>query len=364
MSGRILVVDDEEVLRLTLRTRLGSAGFEVHTAIDGEEALALLKENEFDIVLLDINMPVMDGITALGVFTELYPRLDVVMLTGFADFTTAIECLKSGAKDYLVKPIDPTELVTRMRAILRARSAELAFEKLKVYHTSVLLDDLLGSMMYTGRVIDHLLDAEGGKKTAAKAVLLNRVREMIIHVADRITRTVDSSDLGSKVICLYLDTHDIGRVVDESFERGKIFAESNGMKLVKTGKTFAAKVKVDEEKITFAIESLVMRAVEKSKKNAKLSIGMGKHPKDDNVIQVFVRSSASDEKPVRLRKILESLDGDEPTKLKEIKGDGLQLLLAQRYIESHGGGLRIEQDSDGGMLYEIYLPRESKGRRS
>ena len=99
MNQTILIVDDEESLRLTLRLRLAAQGFTILLAEDGEAALEQLKTSTVDLVLLDINMPRMDGIEALGHITTMYPNVEVVMLTGFADFTTAIDCLKKGAKD-------------------------------------------------------------------------------------------------------------------------------------------------------------------------------------------------------------------------------------------------------------------------
>ena len=102
MAERILIVDDEDTLRMTMKARMEVAGFVVQTAENGEEALAKMKEHEFDVVLMDIKMPGMGGIETLKLFNELYPKTDVVMLTGFADFSTAIDCLKMGAKDYMV----------------------------------------------------------------------------------------------------------------------------------------------------------------------------------------------------------------------------------------------------------------------
>src|SRR3989338_1369982 len=122
MNEKILVVDDEESLRLSMKFKLKSAGFDVDVAEDGEIALEKLKLQLFDVVLLDINMPRMSGLEALTLIRQQYPQTEAIMLTGFADFSTAIECLKNGARDYLVKPIDTTELVTRLRSLLRSRS--------------------------------------------------------------------------------------------------------------------------------------------------------------------------------------------------------------------------------------------------
>ncbi len=131
MPERILIVDDEETLRLSMKARLAAAGFTTEVAENGEEALRKMKEQEFDVAMLDIKMPGMGGIEALRLFSELYPKTDVVMLTGFADFGTAIECLKLGAKDYLVKPVDATELVARLRSLVRSRVSERALQEMR-----------------------------------------------------------------------------------------------------------------------------------------------------------------------------------------------------------------------------------------
>ncbi len=146
MPERILIVDDEETLRLSMKARLDVAGFTAEVADNGEEALHKMKEQEFDVVLLDIKMPGMGGIEALRLFGELFPKTDVVMLTGFADFSTAIECLKLGAKDYLVKPVDATELVARLRSLVRSRTSERILQETRKAFLSLIYLDLLGPL--------------------------------------------------------------------------------------------------------------------------------------------------------------------------------------------------------------------------
>lgn len=143
MNERILVVDDEESLRLSLKFKLKSAGFDVDVAVDGEDALEKLKAKPADAVLLDINMPRMSGIETLTLIRQRYPHTEAIMLTGFADFSTAIECLKIGAKDYLVKPVDTTELVTRLRSLVRSRSTVRALQDVHMEYLGFLTEDLL-----------------------------------------------------------------------------------------------------------------------------------------------------------------------------------------------------------------------------
>src|SRR3990172_1887261 len=178
MVGKVLVVDDEDTLRLTIKTRLSAGGFETDAAVDGEEAIEKLKRTPFDVVLLDINMPRMDGITALGIISEQFPTTDVIMLTGFADFSTAIDCLKKGAKDYLVKPIDTTELITRMRSLLRARNSEAALDTIRKTQASFLFDRVVAPVVKIYDALGNLKKGDLGKLSKDQSALLTGLEEI------------------------------------------------------------------------------------------------------------------------------------------------------------------------------------------
>jgi len=107
---KVFVVDDEEPFRRLLKKELTRKGFAVDTAADGEEALRFLKENSCDVVLLDILMPAMDGITLLGRLKGDPAAPAIVVLTGNATIETAVEAMKNGAFDYLTKPYKLDEL--------------------------------------------------------------------------------------------------------------------------------------------------------------------------------------------------------------------------------------------------------------
>jgi len=178
MNERILVVDDEESLRLSLKFKLKSAGFEVDTAIDGEQALEKLKAKSADVVLLDINMPRMSGIEALTIIRQTYPQTEAIMLTGFADFSTAIECLKIGAKDYLVKPVDTTELVTRLRSLVRSRSTERALHEVHQEYLGFLSEELADPLRKIGTMLEQVSKLPGDAEKERKK-LLTSARDLI-----------------------------------------------------------------------------------------------------------------------------------------------------------------------------------------
>lgn len=108
---KMLCVDDNAELRTSLKQQFDAEDFDVDTAVDGEEALEKITKNHYDIVLLDMVMPKKDGKTVLQEMKKLNKYPHVIMLTAVDDISTAIECVKLGAKDFLQKPYDPEELL-------------------------------------------------------------------------------------------------------------------------------------------------------------------------------------------------------------------------------------------------------------
>jgi DNA-binding NtrC family response regulator len=125
---RMMLVDDEERFLSTTKKLLVRKGYDVITASNGAEALELLAIQTIHVVILDVKMPGMDGITTLKEIKKRFPLVEVIMLTGHATVESAIDGLKSGATDYLMKPADVDELVGK---------AEEAFSKRKTLEEKI-----------------------------------------------------------------------------------------------------------------------------------------------------------------------------------------------------------------------------------
>lgn len=119
----ILVVDDEPLLRTLLAKGLESQDYLVAEAADGEQAIAACAEQSFDLVLMDVSMPVMDGFTAGARISQQWPHLPIIMLTGFDDIESVNNAFESGATDFITKPINLPLLWQRVRYALRSTSA-------------------------------------------------------------------------------------------------------------------------------------------------------------------------------------------------------------------------------------------------
>lgn len=116
--NKILAVDDDRTLLQLLSNELSNEGYDVARAYDGTEALEALKKQQFDLVILDIQMPKMNGLDTLKQIKEKYPKTKVIMLTAYADIANALESKRLGADGFIDKPYDLIELLTTINRTL------------------------------------------------------------------------------------------------------------------------------------------------------------------------------------------------------------------------------------------------------
>jgi DNA-binding NtrC family response regulator len=116
--GRILAIDDEPNIRRLIQSEFKLEGFDIALARDGEEGLMLMDDQIFDVVLLDIKLPRMNGIEVLRRLKQKAPQTEVLMITGYGDIKTAVESLKLGAREYITKPFKLDELLTLVNQII------------------------------------------------------------------------------------------------------------------------------------------------------------------------------------------------------------------------------------------------------
>lgn len=124
-TTRILVVDDEQVVREGLRRTLEQGGFQVEVFGGGQPALERMQQSEFDLVITDLKMPGMNGFEVLSAIKVLQPEVPVIMITGFAAVESAVEAMKKGAADYLAKPFAPEEITAKVLKALERRAVLL-----------------------------------------------------------------------------------------------------------------------------------------------------------------------------------------------------------------------------------------------
>jgi two-component system, OmpR family, KDP operon response regulator KdpE len=153
-SGSVLVVDDEAFLRKTLRSSLTAGGFVVEEARSGEEAVSVVQQRAFDVILLDVNMPGMGGLEACRRIRSAKPNLGIVMVTVRDGEDDKVSALDAGADDYITKPFQLRELIARLRAVLRrTATAEAAVEEMVLRAGELEVNLRLRSLHRSGKLI-------------------------------------------------------------------------------------------------------------------------------------------------------------------------------------------------------------------
>ncbi len=189
-NTKILIVDDELIMRESLAGWLERDGHEISTAPSGEEALEILKNARFDILLVDIKMEGISGLEVLKHVKENDPDVAVVMITAYGSISTAIDAMKNGAYDYLLKPFDPNELGVLIEKIIRHQAQAMENLYLKEqYKERTRFESMIGQSRPMQEVFDLIQDVAPmnstvlitgetgtGKGLAAKAIHSNSPR--------------------------------------------------------------------------------------------------------------------------------------------------------------------------------------------
>jgi len=151
MSTRILVVDYEPLYVRLLKVNLEQEGYQIVSASDGEEALEAISQNMPDLIILDVVMPKLDGITVMQRVRQ-FSNVPIIFLTALGEEQDRVKGLNIGADDYVVKPFSATELIARVRAVLRRSQDQVEGTKSKVFTHGDLKIDIAKAEVWKG---DH-----------------------------------------------------------------------------------------------------------------------------------------------------------------------------------------------------------------
>ncbi|MGC4116508.1 MAG: response regulator [Myxococcales bacterium] len=163
----ILLVDDEPLIRLSVGDALRAAGHKVRLASDGAEALNLIAEKVYDVVVTDVRLPRADGFTVFRKAREVSPATDVIIITAFGQVKDAVAALKDGAHDYLTKPFDADELVLRVARIAERRVLEKELAEARDRAANVHPSGIIGRAPGMVRLLERIRDGGGQRRPGA-----------------------------------------------------------------------------------------------------------------------------------------------------------------------------------------------------
>ena len=236
MKGQILLVDDEEIVLRSCQRILRGGDYEIDVARDGLEALGKVNEKDYDVLILDIMMPKMDGMEVLRRVKEARPEIEVIMITGLNEIGTAVKAMKLGAFDYLPKPFEPDDLqllvaraFDRRMGMQRNRSTE--DKAATSYHFENIIGDS-AAMQRVFRLVAHcaptnstvMLRGESGtgKEVIARAIHYNSLRK------DRPFVAVDCTSLSENLLESELFGHVKGSFTGATSNKKGLFETADG----------------------------------------------------------------------------------------------------------------------------------------
>lgn len=230
--GAVLIVDDQEDLRFSLAKIVEKQGYRVSTAASGADALDMLRSAIVDLVFLDIGLPDVSGIDLIAIIKEISDDIDIVMLTGINEAKTAIQALRAGAIDYIVKPFDIIEFRAILERILQAR---LMRRKATLLHHAVGIAAIIGNSAPMLRVKDAINTAAQvdaavlitgetgtGKELVARAIHDSRQSQNGVFVK------VDCGTLSSSLMESELFGYDKGAFTDARSDKRGLVEVANG----------------------------------------------------------------------------------------------------------------------------------------
>ncbi len=370
-GGLLLIVDDNEDNRDVLARRLQKLGHWAVTAASGPEALNVLAEQPFDLVLLDIMMPEMDGYEVLRrIKTEPQTQhLPVIMISALDELESVVRCIDMGAADYLPKPFNPTLLRARVGASLREkrardreqrRTAELAESYRRLRELERLRDDLTYMIVHDLRT--PLTSLLSGLQTVPLIGDLNSTQSEMLDIA---------TDGGETLLGMINDLLDVEKMEQESvpLSRVPLYAETliaqacsqvtllaSAENLTLTPDTAPAlpEFQGDEDKLRRTLVNLIGNAIKFTPRGGTVTAGASRGSASD--LLFFVRDTGEGIPAESLERIFEKFGQVENRQAGRKMSTGLGLTFCKLAVEAHGGKIWAESTPGVGSVFFFTLP--------
>ena len=363
----VLVVDDEESVATTIQAILQLDGHEVVAVTSGAEAMRILRQRQFDVVLTDLRLTDVDGIEVLREVQRTAPESAAIMLTGYASLESAIAALRSGAYDYLMKPSDVEELratVNRAieRRVLRRRLIELEeVDRLKTQFLSMASHELRtpltavsGFIQVARRRLTRASDRRDPVDWKEEATRAAETLELAQRQSRRLARLVDElldvSRLQLGRVEMRRTEIDLVTSLTEVVERLRLLNTTHAFELTDHAKT--ANVLADRDRIDQVFENLLNNAVKYSPEGGTVGVTIGRA---DAEVHVSVTDRGIGISPKELDQVFNLFYRSPDPRAGHVGGLGLGLYISREIVTRHGGKLWAESSGQG-STFHVTLP--------
>lgn len=381
MDARILVTDDEESVRFTLKTFLLEEGYKVDTATDYYEALTKITEKDFDLIFTDIILDNKTGIDILRDAKERNPNCPVVLITGSPDVDSASAALRLGAFDYIVKPLrQPTilhvaSIALKQKALmdekekyrlnLEATNKELSIaneklremDRLKTEFLNIVTHDLRSPLTSIMMYSDLLLKDKDKPDILQKSLEKNLkiIKKESMRLNNLINDYLDLAKIEAGFVKFKQESVDIKGIIYDTLLTFYGEAKENGINLksIFDKDDNVPTVIGDDGKIRQVVSNLISNAIKFTPKGGTITTAS---VKKDGYIEVYVEDTGIGIPKEYHEKVFERFVQVEEGKEKVKKGTGLGLPIVKNIVEHHGGRVWMESEEGKGSKFIFTLP--------
>ncbi|HJV67129.1 MAG TPA: response regulator [Geomonas sp.] len=387
--GRVLIVDDEKVILDLTAIILKNRGFQVFTALSAQDGFEIIEKERPELVLLDYMMPNMDGLTALREIKRRFLDSYVIMFTGKGSEEIAVELMKAGASDYVLKPFNNQDLVDRIESVLKLRAVELQNRALLAERERLLAEIAEWNRELEARVQEK---SEALKRAQAEIVqseklatlgylsagMAHEIRNPLNSIAlfvqliksgldederleyvDKILKEVDRIDgiLGKLLDASKRPKYEISEVrVDHILENTlDAFTPQLRQKKIRVITDFRQippAIKADPMEIEQIFTNLFLNSIHVMPVEGTLGVQLDQ---DEEYIQLKVSDTGPGIPPENLPNIFD------PFFTTNSSGTGLGLSVVLRIVKTYHGKIEVEKSDSSGTTFSVRLPLAAKG---
>jgi two-component system, sensor histidine kinase and response regulator len=371
LRGSILLVEDTMTLRLLLSDQVQQMGHEVTAARDGAEALALLKERDFDLILLDVHMPPPDGFAMLQILKSdaRWQHVPVVMISGLDELEAVVRCIELGADDYLHKPCDPTLLRARINACLEKKRwhdqreeflQELNQNYEDLRRMEAMRDGLMHMIVHDLRVpLTSIIS--GMEMLELMPTMPPETRGEVIQMAHRggqtllgmINDLLDISKMEAGALQLECGPVSATELIEISLHQVKTLLADKDLQLQQSIEADLPLLWADGAKICRVLVNLLGNAIKFTRKQGLISV---EARRDGDAILFCVSDTGEGIPREAFARIFEKFGQVETRREGRKMSTGLGLTFCKMAVEAHGGQIWVESELERGSEFYFTLP--------
>jgi signal transduction histidine kinase len=369
---RLLLVDDEDHFRQTLAKRLAKRGLASDQAADGNECLSILDKKAIDVVVLDVKMPGMSGIEVLRNITAKYPRTEVILLTGQANALEGVEGIKSGAFDYLMKPIELEHLFNKIlqayEKILRSDAEQQEVEYRKQMEQQIMVCERLASLGTLAAGVAHeinnplaIIKESAGwmRQLFAKDELKDIPRhDDFVKALDKVEKSVERASRITHQLLGFvgksessLSEVNLTELIEEAIQLISHEAQNRDIRVLRQMEPSAYTIWSDPYQLRQVLLNLLTNAMHAVNSDGTITIAI-EDVGDCRTITI------SDTGPGIPRENLDKIFEPFFSTKSPGQGTGLGLFVSRGIVEKLGGTIEVASKIGQGASFSIRLPKQ------